>query len=49
MKVLVKNGRATLTGTVAIWLDREQAAFDAREAGAQDVDNYLLIADYKLL
>jgi osmotically-inducible protein OsmY len=49
VEVLVKNGRATLTGTVASWLDREQAAYDAREAGAQDVDNYLLIADSKLL
>jgi osmotically-inducible protein OsmY len=49
VEVLVENGRATLTGTVDTWLDREQAAFDAHEAGAQDVDNYLLISASKLL
>jgi osmotically-inducible protein OsmY len=42
--VLVENGRATLTGTVATWLDREQAAFDAYEAGARAVDNALLLS-----
>ncbi|AMJ66011.1 BON domain-containing protein [Hymenobacter sp. PAMC 26628] len=49
IEVLVENGRATLTGTVDTWLDREQAAYDAHEAGAQDVDNCLLIAASKLL
>ncbi|AMR25559.1 hypothetical protein A0257_23000 (plasmid) [Hymenobacter psoromatis] len=44
VEVLVENGRATLTGTVATWLDREQAAFDAYEAGAQRVDNDLLLS-----
>ena len=42
--VLVENGRATLTGTVDTWLDREQAAFDAYEAGALVVDNDLLLS-----
>ncbi|WP_223650593.1 BON domain-containing protein [Hymenobacter psoromatis] len=44
VEVLVENGRATLTGTVDTWLDREQAAFDAYEAGALVVDNDLLLS-----
>jgi osmotically-inducible protein OsmY len=47
--VRVENGRATLTGLVDTWLDREQAAFDAHEAGAQHVDNNLQISASKLL
>ncbi len=39
--VQVSNGRATLTGTVDTWRDREQATFDAYEAGARTVDNDL--------
>ena len=42
--MLVENGRATLTGTVDTWLDREQVAFDAYEAGALVVDNDLLLS-----
>ena len=49
VEVLVEDGRVTLTGTVETWLDREQAAFDAYEAGAQNVDNDLLIYASKLL
>jgi osmotically-inducible protein OsmY len=41
--VLVENGRATLTGTVATWLDRDAAGYDAYDAGARFVDNDLLI------
>ncbi|TDN38795.1 BON domain-containing protein [Hymenobacter sp. UV11] len=44
VEVLVENGRATLTGTVDTWLDREQATFDAYEAGALAVDNDLLVS-----
>ena len=44
VEVLVENGRATLTGTVETWLDRDQAAFDAYEAGATFVDNDLLLS-----
>ncbi|GAB3639325.1 BON domain-containing protein [Hymenobacter arcticus] len=47
--VLVENGRVTLTGTVDTWLDREQAAFDAYEAGAQRVTNEIFLAASKLL
>jgi osmotically-inducible protein OsmY len=43
IEVLVEKGRATLTGTVATWLDREQAAYDAYSAGARYVDNDLLV------
>ena len=44
IEVLVEKGRATLTGTVATWLDREQAAYDAYSAGARYVDNELMIS-----
>jgi len=44
MDVQVEDGRVTLTGTVETWLDREQAAFDTYEAGAQNVDNDLLLS-----
>ncbi len=43
IEVLVKNGRATLLGTVATWLDHDTAGYDAYDAGAQFVDNNLLI------
>jgi osmotically-inducible protein OsmY len=39
--VQVANGRATLTGTVDTWLDRQLAAQEAREAGAHEVNNHL--------
>jgi osmotically-inducible protein OsmY len=41
--VLVEKGRVTLTGTVATWLDRDTAGYDAYDAGARFVDNDLLI------
>ncbi|WBA44147.1 BON domain-containing protein [Hymenobacter canadensis] len=44
IEVLVAKGRATLTGTVATWLDREQAAYDAYSVGARYVDNDLLVS-----
>ena len=44
IEVLVEKGRATLTGTVDTWLDRDQAAYDAYEAGATFVDNDLLLS-----
>ena len=44
IEVLVEKGRATLTGTVDTWLDREQAAYDAYAAGARFVDNDLLVS-----
>ena len=44
VEVLVEKGRATLTGTVDTWLDREQATLEAYDAGARDVDNNLLVA-----
>ena len=44
VEVWVEKGRATLTGTVDTWLDREQAALDAYDAGARDVDNELLVS-----
>ena len=44
LEVLVEKGRATLTGTVANWLDREQAAYDAYNAGARFVDNDLVVS-----
>ena len=43
MEVRVAKGRATLTGTVDTWLDREQAAYDAYNVGARYVDNDLLV------
>ena len=44
VRVVVENGRATLTGTVDTWREREQAAFDAYEAGAHTVNNALRLA-----
>ena len=44
VEVQVENGRATLTGTVDTWQEREQAATDAHEAGARDVNNHLHVA-----
>ena len=44
IEVLVEKGRATLTGTVDTWLDRDQAAYDAYNAGARYVDNDLLVS-----
>ncbi|GAB3847224.1 BON domain-containing protein [Hymenobacter terrigena] len=41
IEVHVANGRATLTGTVDTWLERQRAAADARECGARDVNNHL--------
>ncbi|MDQ2793753.1 MAG: BON domain-containing protein [Bacteroidota bacterium] len=41
--VQVANGRATLTGTVDTWLDRQLAAEEARDAGAHAVNNHLLV------
>jgi osmotically-inducible protein OsmY len=41
VQVAVRNGRATLTGTVDTWLDRQQAVQDAHEAGAHEVNNHL--------
>ena len=44
VEVAVEKGRATLTGTVDTWLDRDQAAYDAYNAGARYVDNDLLVS-----
>jgi len=44
IEVLVEKGRTTLTGTVATWLDREQAASDAYNVGARYVDNDLMVS-----
>jgi osmotically-inducible protein OsmY len=41
IEVRVANGRATLTGTVDTWLERQRAAADARDCGARDVNNHL--------
>lgn len=41
IEVRVDNGRATLTGTVDTWLERQRAAADARDCGARDVNNHL--------
>jgi osmotically-inducible protein OsmY len=41
--VQVANGRVTLSGTVVSAADRQQAAFDAYEAGAREVNNHLRI------
>ena len=41
--VEVENGRATLSGTVDTWLDRRQAALEAFEVGARDVNNHLRV------
>ena len=44
IEVIVEKGRATLTGTVDTWLDREQAAYEAYDVGARYVDNDLLVS-----
>jgi osmotically-inducible protein OsmY len=41
IEVQVENGRATLTGVVDTWLERRQAAREARELGAREVNNHL--------
>jgi len=41
--VAVENGVALLTGTVDTWFDREQAGFEAYEAGAHFVNNELQV------
>ncbi|AMR25572.1 hypothetical protein A0257_23080 (plasmid) [Hymenobacter psoromatis] len=41
--VRVSHGRATLIGTVDTWPERHQAALDAYEAGARDVNNHLRV------
>jgi osmotically-inducible protein OsmY len=43
LQVRVDHGRATLVGTVDTWLDRKQAALEAYEAGARDVNNHLRV------
>ena len=43
IEVQVSHGRATLTGTVDTWPERQQAALDANEAGARDVNNHLRV------
>ena len=43
VEVHVKQGRATLTGTVDTWLERKHAAVAAHEAGAREVNNHLLV------
>ncbi|WP_210521169.1 BON domain-containing protein [Hymenobacter terricola] len=41
--VQVANGRATLTGTVDSWPDRQRAAEEARDAGAHEVNNHVRV------
>jgi osmotically-inducible protein OsmY len=43
IEVHVVHDRATLTGTVDTWLERHQAALDAYEVGARDVNNHLRV------
>ena len=43
VEVQVNHGRATLTGTVDTWPERHQAALEAYEAGASDVNNHLRV------
>ncbi|WP_223650599.1 BON domain-containing protein [Hymenobacter psoromatis] len=43
IEVAVKKGRATLTGTVESWFDRDQAGGAAYAAGAWDVRNDLVV------
>ena len=43
IEVTVSHGRATLTGTVDSWPERQQATLAAYEAGAHDVNNYLRV------
>ncbi len=45
IEVQVRHGRATLTGTVDTWPERQQAALEAYEAGARDVNNHLRVLD----
>lgn len=42
-RVRAENGRATLTGTVDTWPERRQAALEAYEVGARDVNNHLRV------
>ncbi|ALW86727.1 hypothetical protein AUC43_17565 [Hymenobacter sedentarius] len=41
IKIAVREGRVTLTGTVETWLERRRAAAEALECGARDVNNHL--------
>lgn len=43
VEVHVANGRATLSGTVDTWLDRQHAAQAAHEAGSREVNNHLRV------
>ncbi|MDO7852444.1 BON domain-containing protein [Hymenobacter convexus] len=43
IEVAVARGRVTLTGTVDSWLERQQAAREAHEVGARDVNNHLRV------
>ncbi|MFD2787203.1 BON domain-containing protein [Hymenobacter rubripertinctus] len=43
IEVQVRHSRATLTGTVDTWPERQQAALDAYGAGARDVNNHLRV------
>lgn len=43
IEVQVSHGRATLSGTVDTWPERQQAATDAYECGARDVNNHLRV------
>ncbi|WP_262490658.1 BON domain-containing protein [Hymenobacter amundsenii] len=45
IEVQVRYGRATLTGTVDTWPERQQAALEVYEAGARDVNNHLRVPD----
>jgi len=45
INVQVVQGRASLTGTVDTWLEHQQAAREAREAGAQTVENHLGVVE----
>ncbi|MFD1469495.1 hypothetical protein ACFQ48_14800 [Hymenobacter caeli] len=42
--LLISAFTGALTGAVATWLDREQAARDAYAAGARHVDNDLVVS-----
>ena len=39
--VRVRDGRATLAGSVDTWLERKRAAVEAADCGARDVNNHL--------
>ncbi|AHJ97530.1 BON domain-containing protein [Hymenobacter swuensis] len=43
IEIQAEKGRVTLLGTVHTWLDRRQAAQEAYEAGARDVNNHLRV------